>query len=76
VNARVEDLVGRMTLEEKVAQMLAIWPLVSQLGGAAVRGLQCDTLPLDADKVFATLKHFTGHGQPERKLGAVDDRNG
>ncbi len=25
VNARVDDLLGRMTLEEKVAQMLAIW---------------------------------------------------
>jgi beta-glucosidase len=39
--------------------------LVSQLGVAAVRGLQGDTLPLADGKVFATLKHFTGHGQPE-----------
>jgi beta-glucosidase len=39
--------------------------LVSQLGVAAVRGLQGDTLPLADDKVFATLKHLTGHGQPE-----------
>jgi beta-glucosidase len=39
--------------------------LVSQLGVAAVRGLQGDTLPLADGKVFATLKHLTGHGQPE-----------
>jgi beta-glucosidase len=39
--------------------------LVSQLGIAAVRGLQGDSLPLADGKVFATLKHFTGHGQPE-----------
>jgi beta-glucosidase len=39
--------------------------LVSQLGIAAVRGFQGDTLPLAPGKVFATLKHMTGHGQPE-----------
>jgi len=39
--------------------------LVSQLGVAAVRGLQGDALPLGDGKVFATLKHLTGHGQPE-----------
>jgi beta-glucosidase len=39
--------------------------LISTIGLAAVRGFQGDTLPLASDKVFATLKHFTGHGQPE-----------
>ncbi len=39
--------------------------LVGEMGVAAVRGLQGDTLPLAPDKVFATLKHMTGHGQPE-----------
>ena len=39
--------------------------LVSQMGIAAVRGFQGDTLPLGPGKVFATLKHMTGHGQPE-----------
>ncbi len=39
--------------------------LVSELGVAAIRGFQGRTLPLPADKVFATLKHLTGHGQPE-----------
>jgi beta-glucosidase len=39
--------------------------LVSQLGIAAVRGFQGDSLPLGPGRVFATLKHMTGHGQPE-----------
>ena len=39
--------------------------LVSQLGVAAVQGLQGESLPLGDGRVFATLKHFTGHGQPE-----------
>ena len=39
--------------------------LVTQMGLAAVRGFQGPTLPLAPDKVFVTLKHFTGHGWPE-----------
>jgi beta-glucosidase len=39
--------------------------LVGTMGIAAIRGFQGDTLPLAPDKVFATLKHLTGHGQPE-----------
>jgi beta-glucosidase len=39
--------------------------LVSQLGVAAVKGFQGDSLPLAPGRVFATLKHMTGHGQPE-----------
>jgi len=39
--------------------------LVGEMGVAAVRGLQGDSLPLADDRVFATLKHMTGHGQPE-----------
>ncbi|HEY2465854.1 MAG TPA: glycoside hydrolase family 3 N-terminal domain-containing protein [Steroidobacteraceae bacterium] len=41
--------------------------LVGELGVAAVEGLQGEgkTWDLRADKVFATLKHLTGHGQPE-----------
>jgi beta-glucosidase len=35
------------------------------LGVAAVRGFQGRSLPLAADRVLATLKHMTGHGQPE-----------
>ncbi|HVU29057.1 MAG TPA: glycoside hydrolase family 3 N-terminal domain-containing protein, partial [Sphingomicrobium sp.] len=39
--------------------------LVTQMGLAAIRGFQGPSLPLPADKVFVTLKHFTGHGWPE-----------
>jgi beta-glucosidase len=39
--------------------------LVSQMGLAAIRGFQGPSLPLPPDKVFVTLKHFTGHGWPE-----------
>lgn len=39
--------------------------LVSQLGVAAVRGFQGDSLPLESGRVLATLKHMTGHGQPQ-----------
>jgi beta-glucosidase len=39
--------------------------LVSEMGLAAIRGFQGETLPLAKDKVFVTLKHMTGHGQPE-----------
>jgi beta-glucosidase len=41
--------------------------LVGEMGVAAVLGLQGENRsgPLGPDKVFATLKHLTGHGQPE-----------
>ena len=39
--------------------------LVGELGVAAVRGFQGDSLPLADGRVLATLKHMTGHGQPE-----------
>jgi beta-glucosidase len=39
--------------------------LAGEIGLAAIRGLQGSTLPLAPNKVFATLKHLTGHGQPE-----------
>lgn len=39
--------------------------LCGVMGKAAVRGFSGDTLPLAKDKVYATLKHMTGHGQPE-----------
>jgi beta-glucosidase len=39
--------------------------LVSQMGLAAVRGFQGRGRTIPADRVIATLKHMTGHGQPE-----------
>jgi beta-glucosidase len=39
--------------------------LTGQIGLAAIRGFQGPNLPLPPDKIFVTLKHFTGHGTPE-----------
>jgi len=39
--------------------------LAAEMGIAAVRGLQGSGERLAPDKVFATLKHLAGHGQPE-----------
>jgi beta-glucosidase len=39
--------------------------LVARMGLAAVRGLQGGGRTIPADRVIATLKHMTGHGQPE-----------
>lgn len=39
--------------------------LVGEMGVAAIKGFQGTTVPLGPDKVFVTLKHLTGHGQPE-----------
>ena len=39
--------------------------LVSEISLAAIRGFQGSAIPLDPQRVFVTLKHMTGHGQPE-----------
>jgi len=39
--------------------------LISQLGIAAVKGLQGDGTFKDKNRMIATLKHFAAHGQPE-----------
>ncbi|ACT60137.1 glycoside hydrolase family 3 N-terminal domain-containing protein [Hirschia baltica] len=39
--------------------------LVSEMGVAAIKGFQGTTHQLPKDKVLTTLKHMTGHGQPE-----------
>jgi beta-glucosidase len=39
--------------------------LAGEIGLAAVRGFQGRTGIIDGDHVMATLKHMTGHGQPE-----------
>ena len=39
--------------------------LVSRMGVAAVKGFQGSTEKLQDGKVYTTLKHMTGHGQPE-----------
>jgi beta-glucosidase len=44
--------------------------LVSQLGVAAVRGLQGERFRGDPEHVLATAKHFAAHGQPEAGTNA------
>ena len=44
---------------------------VSRMGVAAVRGYQGRSLPLAPDKVFATLKHFAGHGSHEAGINTA-----
>jgi beta-glucosidase len=44
--------------------------LVARMGIAAVRGFQGDASFRDRKHVIATLKHFTGHGQPESGMNA------
>ncbi|MEQ7874508.1 glycoside hydrolase family 3 N-terminal domain-containing protein [Sphingomonas sp. ASV193] len=39
--------------------------LVTQMSLGAISGFQGTRLPLAPDKVLVTLKHLTGHGQPE-----------
>jgi beta-glucosidase len=39
--------------------------LCGEMGVASVLGLQGEGRTLGAEKVFATLKHMTGHGQPQ-----------
>ena len=39
--------------------------LCGEMGVAAVRGLQGEGRQIGPDKVMATLKHMTGHGQPQ-----------
>jgi beta-glucosidase len=38
---------------------------VSEMSLAAIRGFQGTSRPLAPGRVFVTLKHMTGHGQPE-----------
>jgi beta-glucosidase len=45
--------------------------LVSRMGIAAVRGFQGDAKFHDRKHVIATLKHFTGHGQPESGMNCA-----
>ncbi len=45
--------------------------LVSRMGIAAVSGFQGDATFHDRKHVIATLKHFTGHGQPESGMNCA-----
>ncbi|MDC7684180.1 glycoside hydrolase family 3 N-terminal domain-containing protein [Asticcacaulis sp. BYS171W] len=45
--------------------------LMGVMGKAAVTGFSGTERKLAKDKVFATLKHMTGHGQPERGINTA-----
>jgi beta-glucosidase len=61
VEARVEDLLGRMTLEEKVAQMMSIWDAKAEVFDAK----------LEFDPAKMALKYPNGIGQFARPSDAT-----
>ena len=50
--ARVDDLLARMTLEEKIAQMHAFWLILSESGEHRVRPGEAFVVASDADSVL------------------------
>ena len=75
VESRVADLLGRMTLEEKIAQLHAIWLVLSEDGNHQMR---TDSFVGGnaVEDIFAGLRD--GLGQVTRPLGtrAIEPRNG
>jgi beta-glucosidase-like glycosyl hydrolase len=67
VAARVADLLGRMTLEEKIAQLHAFWLVLSEDGRHQVRPGEAFIGRSDPDEVQRRLKN--GMGQITRPLG-------
>lgn len=72
---RVEDLLDRMTIDEKIAQMHAVWLILSEDGRHQVRSDDF-TGASDPDTLADMLSH--GLGQVTRPLGthSVDPRQG
>jgi beta-glucosidase-like glycosyl hydrolase len=75
ISERVSDLLSRMTIEEKVAQMHAFWLILSEDGKHTVRSDEF-TGHSDAEKMQKML--LNGLGQISRPLGShsVDSRQG
>jgi beta-glucosidase len=75
VEARARDLLGRMTLDEKIAQLHAFWLILSEDGRHKVRSDDF-TGGSDPDRLQQMLRH--GVGQITRPLGTrgVDPRQG
>jgi beta-glucosidase len=67
VATRVRDLLGRMTLEEKVAQMHAFWLILAEDGEHRVRPGEAFVVASDPESVQRRLAH--GIGQITRPLG-------
>ena len=75
IDARTDDLLSRMTLNEKIAQMHALWLILSETGQHEVRR-DSFTGASDVQTIMETLKH--GLGQITRPLGtrAIAPANG
>ena len=75
INARVDDLLSRLSLEEKIAQLHALWLILDESGQHEVRS-DMFTGTSDADVVTQRLK--LGLGQITRPLGtrSVEPRRG
>jgi beta-glucosidase len=74
-DVRAADLLARMTIEEKIAQLHALWLMLSPDGRHQVRS-DAFTGSADADRLREMLRH--GLGQITRPLGSrpIDPRDG
>jgi beta-glucosidase-like glycosyl hydrolase len=76
ISERVKDLLGRMTIDEKIAQMHAFWMILSEDGNHQMRSNDEFTRSSDPDRLQRLLGF--GLGQITRPLGShgVDARRG
>jgi len=76
VSERVKDLLGRMTIDEKIAQLHAFWLILSEDGRHQIRSNDEFTRSSDPDRVHKLLRY--GLGQITRPLGShgVDPQRG
>ena len=76
VTERVKDLLARMTIEEKIAQLHAFWLILSEDGNHQIRANDEFTCSSDPDRLNQLLSY--GLGQITRPLGSrgVDARKG
>ena len=76
ISERVKDLLSRMTIEEKIAQLHAFWLILSEDGQHQIRSNDEFTRSSDPDRLHQLLGY--GLGQITRPLGShgVDARKG
>jgi beta-glucosidase-like glycosyl hydrolase len=76
ISERVKDLLSRMTIEEKIAQLHAFWLILSEDGQHQIRSNDEFTRSSDPDRLHQLLSY--GLGQITRPLGShgVDARKG
>ncbi len=76
ISERVKDLLSRMTIEEKIAQLHAFWLILSEDGHHQIRSNDEFTRSSGPDRLHQLLSY--GLGQITRPLGShgVDARKG